>query len=388
PPRPLPPAPAPVVIQPPDSAPPAPVLADWAQEPPAAVDPAPPAGEPPTPPAPYGRPAPADAVRPHAVGDVLAHRSVGRGVSDYSPQTLSGSPREEGVGGGYPGAPVQPPAYGVFDEAHMGPAAAPGRPAPAAARRSRLPLLLGALVVLALLGGIGVALSGGLGTLLVSTPPPTADRAATAAAAAAGAATATAGAASAATLTAIPAATAATAAGIYSDQITALVQQVRAGDNDVVNSLHQADDGMITPKDAIALFENYTHANTIYKGQTAQLTAPLLYEHHLGQVSDALAARADALAVAADYLQKLRDLNDAQKTAQDADTTYTAAATVYAQNNSTDNYATLLRAKQALDNAQGEVSRLRTYADQDHQKFDSSWQDYNSLLPMVPPPPP
>jgi hypothetical protein len=264
-----------------------------------------------------------------------------------------------------------------FPGAHLFANAAP----PPEPHRSRRPLILGAVVALALLALIAL----GGPTLLGAWQRGQAAQAtatATAREAAALGATATAGVQGTATAGAALGA-AADSAG-YRAALGPFLDRLRAQDAEVVDLVHQVDNNILTPQVAATRFQTITQQSAVFQAEAARLDAPAALQKHQAQVVAALETRAGALAGAAGYVERLVELGAAGAESQDATQAYHDAETRLAKQNTPDNYAALLRARTALEEAQSQVNRLQTYRDQDHERFLTGWQEYNSALPPPP----
>ncbi len=320
-------------------------------------------------------PLPVEPVRPHSVGEVVG--TMGSGVR----RPVRGGPPPASDGAGIPAAPWVPMEGGPAPpRPRRGPP--PDRPA----RNRMLPVLLG-LIVVVLLIGVVAFMSMNTGTLAggvpgTTAPANTATR--TPDAAATAATTATAGAVAVATQTGVAQATIAVESAGYRQAATALMQDIRAEDGDIGNTIHQVDSGVLAPLDAAPLLAQYTRDQGAFAMRARNLDSPVAYRQHQGQVMDALDVRGQAVEVAADYVSKLRELADAGEASRQADAAYDAAAAVYAQNNSQENFVASVRAKQLRDDARNQLARLRTYVDQDQQKFQSLWGQYNNQMPDMP----
>jgi hypothetical protein len=248
-------------------------------------------------------------------------------------------------------------------------------------RRGRWPLILGALAAIALLALLAL---GGPALLGAWQRAQSTQAAATATArqTAAPAATATAGAPSTATAGAAAAA-AADSAG-YRAALGPFLDRLRAQDAEVVDLVHQVDNNIVTPQIAATRFQTITQQSAAFQAEAARLDPPAALQSHQARVVAALETRAGALAGAASYVERLVELAAANTTSRDATQTYHDAETRLAKQNTPENYAALLRARTALEEAQSQVNRLQTYRDQDHDRFLTGWQEYNSALPPPP----
>ena len=320
-------------------------------------------------------PPPVEPVRPHSVGEVVG--TMGTGVRR---PVLGGAPGDlDGSG--------PPPGPEMLQDGSSAPRSRPRRPPPDRPAGNRLlPVLLGLIVVLLLIGVVafmslntGTLAGGAPGTAApVNTATRTPDAAATAAT------TATAGAVAVATQTGVAQATIAVESASYRQAAITLMQDIRAEDGDIGNTIHQVDSGVLAPLDAAPLIAQYTRDQGAFSMRARNLDSPVAYRQHQGQVMDALDVRGQAVEVAADYVSKLRELGDAGEASRQADAAYDAAAAVYAQNNSQENFVASVRAKQLRDDARNQLARLRTYVDQDQQKFQSLWAQYNNQMPDMP----
>jgi hypothetical protein len=249
-----------------------------------------------------------------------------------------------------------------------------------------LPVLLGLIAVLLLIGVVSF-MSLNTGTLAGGAPgtaAPAHTATATPNAAATAATTATAGALAVATQTGVAQATIAVESADYRHAATQLMQDIRSQDGDIGNTIHQLDSGVLAPLDAAPMVAQYTRDQGAFAMRARNLDSPVVYRQHQGQVMDALDVRGQAVEIAADYVSKLRELADAGEASRQADAAYDAAAAVYAQNNSQENFVASVRAKQLRDDARNQVERLRTYVDQDQQKFQALWAQYNNQMPDMP----
>ena len=316
-------------------------------------------------------PPPVEPVRPHSVGEVMGTA----GISVRRPMLGGAEPAAEGAA-----RPWVPADSGAATSR-------PRRPPPDRPARNRmLPVLLGLIVVLLLIGVVSFmslntgTLAGGVpGTVaLARTATATPNVAATAAT------TATAGAIAVATQTGVAQATIAVASTDYRRAATQLMQDIRSQDGDIGNTIHQLDSGVLAPLDAAPMVAQYTRDQGAFAMRARNLDSPVVYRQHQGQVMDALDTRGQAVEIAADYVSKLRELADAGEASRQADAAYEAAAAVYAQNNSQENFVASVRARQLRDDARNQVERLRTYVDQDQQKFQALWGQYNNQMPDMP----
>jgi hypothetical protein len=330
-----------------------------------------PGAEPPAPPA----PPPVGPVRPHSVGEVVGTLSSGV----RRPVLGGAAPGADGTGA--PGTPWVPPEAGAAP-----PRRRSGPPPDRPARNRLLPVLLGLIVVLLLIGVVSFMSlnTGALTGSATGTTAPAQTATRTPNAAATAATTATAGAVAVATQTGVAQATVAVESADYRRAATQLMQDIRAQDGDIGNTIHQLDSGVLAPLDAAPLVAQYTRDQGAFAMRARNLDSPVVYRQHQGQVMDALDVRGQAVEIAADYVSKLRELGDAGEASRQADAAYAAAAAVYAQNNSQENFVASVRAKQLRDDARNQVDRLRTYVDQDQQKFQALWAQYNNQMPDMP----
>jgi hypothetical protein len=316
-------------------------------------------------------PPPVEPVRPHSVGEVMG----AAGISVRRPVLGGAAPAAEGTAG--PWVPAEGGAA----------SSRPRRPPPDRPARNRmLPVLLGLIAVLLLIGVVSF-MSLNTGTLAGGAPgtaAPAHTATATPNAAATAATTATAGALAVATQTGVAQATIAVESADYRHAATQLMQDIRSQDGDIGNTIHQLDSGVLAPLDAAPMVAQYTRDQGAFAMRARNLDSPVVYRQHQGQVMDALDVRGQAVEIAADYVSKLRELADAGEASRQADAAYDAAAAVYAQNNSQENFVASVRAKQLRDDARNQVERLRTYVDQDQQKFQALWAQYNNQMPDMP----
>lgn len=286
-------------------------------------------------------------------------------------------------GAALPALDAAVPAAGVAPVALEFPGArlfANATPAPEP-QRSRRPLILAAVAALALIALLALGGPALLGAWQRAQAPQ-ATATATAHQAAALGATVTAGAPGTATAAAVVAA-AADSAG-YRAALAPFLDRLRAQDAEVVDLVHQVDNNILTPQIAATRFQTITQQSAAFQAEAARLEPPAALQQHQAQVVAALETRAGALAGAASYVERLVELGAAGAAGQDATQAYHAAETRLAKQNTPDNYAALLRARTALEAAQSQVNRLETYRDQDHDRFLTGWQAYNSALPPPP----